>query len=159
MKSLFDWKGHALLALCARLYLAFVFLLACYHKILHPQAFAIDIATYQIVPLALVNLMAIVLPWVELASGLTLLGGWRTRAAALLTGGMMVMFIIALSIALHRGLDISCGCFASQGAVEDPISWRTIARDSSWLLLSLYVLVFDRAPIGIDGWLAGRRSP
>lgn len=158
MTGILEWKGHPFLGLVARIYLALVFLFACYHKILHPHAFAIDIATYQILPLGLVNLMAIILPWVELAAGLMLLVGWRTRTAALLISGMMVMFIVAISIALAKGLDMSCGCFASQGAAEDPISWKTIVRDGGWLFLGLYVLVFDRAPIGIDSWLARRRA-
>jgi putative oxidoreductase len=151
------WRGHTFLSLAARLYLGVVFLLACHHKIIHPQAFAVDIATYEILPLGLVNMMAIILPWIELAAGVMLIIGWRTRSAALLVTGMMMVFTIAISMALHKGLDMSCGCFASQGAVEDPISWRTIVRDSGWLLLGAYVLVFDRKPIGVDGWLARRR--
>jgi uncharacterized membrane protein YphA (DoxX/SURF4 family) len=150
MNRLLGWRGHAWLGLVARVYLAAVFLLACWHKILQPQSFAVDVATYQILPLALINLTAIVLPWVELASALLLLFGWRTRAAALLISAMMGMFLVAISIALARGQEMSCGCFASQGAAEDPISWRTVARDSGWLLLGLYVLCCDRAPLGID---------
>jgi uncharacterized membrane protein YphA (DoxX/SURF4 family) len=133
-------------------YLAVVFLLACWHKIADPAAFALDIATYQILPLGLVNLMAIVLPWVELAAGSMLLVGLRTRAAALLVAAMMLMFSVAIGLALDKGLDMACGCFASQGAAEDPISWRTLARDGVWLSLSLYVLLFDRAPLGLDRW-------
>lgn len=158
MTGFFKWKGHAFFSLAVRIYLGFVFLFACYHKVIHPEAFALDIATYQILPLGLVNLLAIILPWIELVAGLMLVIGWRTRSAALLVSGMMVVFTIAISIAVYKGLDMSCGCFASQGAAEDPISWRTIMRDSGWLLLGVYVLTFDREPIGIDGWLARRRA-
>jgi putative oxidoreductase len=151
-----EWKGHAILALVARAYLAVVFLMACYHKLLDPAAFALDIATYQIMPLAAVNLMAIVLPWVELVAGSMLLVGFRARAGALLVAAMMTVFTTAIGIALSRGLEMSCGCFASQGAAEDPISWLTILRDLGWLSLALYVLFVDREPIGIDRML-GRR--
>ena len=157
MRALLDWRGHAVFALAARLYLGVIFLLACWHKLLEPAAFALDIATYQILPLGLVNLLAIVLPWVELAAGLMLLFGFRTRAAALLMAGMMAMFTVAIAIAVAKGLDMSCGCFASQGASEDPISWRTILRDASWLLLAVYVFIFDRRPLGLDR-LLGRRK-
>jgi uncharacterized membrane protein YphA (DoxX/SURF4 family) len=78
-----------------------------------------------------------------------LLLGVRVRAGALLVAGMMVVFIVAISIALGRGQEMSCGCFASQGAAEDPISWKTVVRDLSWLLLALYVLVFDHRPLGL----------
>jgi uncharacterized membrane protein YphA (DoxX/SURF4 family) len=157
MRAFLDWRGHAVFALAARLYLGAIFLLACWHKILEPAAFALDIATYQILPLGLVNLLAIVLPWAELAAGLMLLFGFRTRAAALLMAGMMAMFTVAIATAVAKGLDMSCGCFASQGASEDPISWRTILRDASWLLLAVYVFIFDRRPLGLDR-LFGRRK-
>lgn len=158
MKRLLAWRGHSILGLPVRLYLGVIFLMACWHKIADPGAFAIDIATYQILPLGLVNVMAITLPWIELAAGLMLVLGLRGRTGALLVAGMMAVFTVAVSIAVARGLDMSCGCFASQGANEDPISWRTIVRDFTWLLLSLYVVVFDRRPIGVD-WLLTRRRP
>ena len=158
MSGKIGWGGHAYLGLAARVYLAIVFLVACWHKILDPAAFALDVATYQILPLEVVNLAAILLPWVELAAGLMLLVGFRTRAAALLVSGMLLTFTLALGLALLRGLDMSCGCFASQGIDQDPISWRTLARDGAWLALSLYVLVFDRAPLGVDGRLGRSAS-
>ena len=40
--------------------------------------FAVDIATYEILPLAIVNPMAIALPWIELVVGLMLLRTGRT---------------------------------------------------------------------------------
>ncbi len=157
MSRLLEWHGHRYLSLAARLYLGGLFVVACLHKIRNPHAFAIDIATYQVLPLNLVNLLAMVLPWVELVAGTMLALGFRTRAAALLVTGMMLLFLAAISTALVRGLELSCGCFASQGAAEDPISVRTILRDSAWLLLCIYVLVFDRRPVGIDGWWETRR--
>lgn len=158
MSRLTEWKGHAWIGLLVRLYLGGVFLLACFHKISQPGMFAVDVATYQFLPLALVNLFAIVLPWTELFAGLCLVTGLRARAAALLVGLMMASFIIALGWAMHLNLQMSCGCFASQGAAEDPISWRTVVRDSIWLLMAAYVLLLDRNPIGIDRLLARRRT-
>lgn len=157
MRRLIDWPGHAWLAVPARLYLGAVFILAALHKIADPGVFALDIATYQFLPLSLVNLMALILPWVEVMAGAMLIVGFRTRAAALLVVGMMAMFMIALGWALHRGLDMSCGCFASAAAEADPISAMTLLRDAGWLGLGLYVLLLDRRPLGLD-WLSRRRS-
>jgi len=97
---------------------------------------------------------AIVLPWIELASGVMIVIGWRTRAASLLIAGMMAVFLAAIIMALAKGLEMSCGCFASQAMVEDPISWKTVLRDLGWLAIPLYVLVFDRNPAGVDGLVA-----
>ena len=146
----------AWLAVPIRWYLGLLFVGACLHKIADPQSFAVDIATYDILPLPLVNLAAITLPWIELAAGAMLIAGWRVRTASLLIAGMMVVFLAALAVALARGLDMSCGCFASQGADEDPISRLTILRDLGWLGLALFVLVFDRGLVGIDRLLQRR---
>ncbi|MEW6338068.1 MAG: MauE/DoxX family redox-associated membrane protein [Acidobacteriota bacterium] len=141
------------LAVPARWYLGALFVGAAWHKIVAPGSFALDVATYDILPLALVNVAAITLPWIEIVAGALLLLGFRTRAASVLVGGMMVLFLAALVVALARGLDMSCGCFASQGAEENPISWLTAARDLAWLALNLLVLVADRGRVGLDGWL------
>ncbi|MFC1643012.1 MauE/DoxX family redox-associated membrane protein [Myxococcota bacterium] len=151
MKSWISWRGHRWLGFPARLYLGWVFLIACVHKILHPGSFAVDVATYQFLPLSTVNLFALTVPWMELGAGALLVLGIRVRAAALVVSGLMVSFMIALAWALHLGLDMSCGCFASQAAAEnDPISWHTLGRDAGWLLLGLYVLFFDHHPIGLE---------
>lgn len=158
MSRLLDWRGHAWIALVIRLYLGGVFLVACLHKIAQPSSFALDVATYQLLPLWAINLFALVLPWTELITGVMLIIGLRVRAAALLVALMMVSFILALGWALHLNLHMSCGCFASQGAADsDPISWHTLVRDGTWLVLSLYVLALDRHPIGLDR-LIRRRS-
>ncbi|RJO66234.1 MAG: DoxX family membrane protein [Myxococcales bacterium] len=159
MNALLNWKGHAYAALPMRLYLGGVFILACWHKILDPASFALDVATYQILPLSLINLMAIVLPWLELIAGLMLIAGSRARAAALLIAGMMAMFVAAISIALSKDLVMSCGCFASQGMEEDPISWLTVVRDLVWLLMALYVVAFDHRPLGLGRLLSRRKPP
>jgi len=145
-------------AVPARWYLGVLFVGACLHKIAEPASFALDIATYDILPLVAVNLVAIVLPWIELYAGAMLIAGWRVRASSLIVAAMMLVFLAALWIALARGLDMSCGCFASQGAEEDPISRVTVLRDIVWLGLALFVVVFDRGLVGLDRLLARRIS-
>ena len=157
MNRLLDWRGHAWLALFARLYVGVVFLMACYHKILDPGVFALDVATYQFLPLSTVNLFALTVPWIEFAVGALLVLGVRVQASALIVSGLMVSFIVALAWALHLNLDMSCGCFASQAAADDdPISWHTLLRDSVWLVQGLYITVFDRHPIGLERLLPKR---
>ena len=149
--SFMDHPVHSVIALIARGYLAYVFISACIHKLIDPTSFAIDIATYQMLPLIFINPLAIMLPYIELGTGIMLLTGTKARSAALMVCGMMIMFMIALSYALMHDLSISCGCFASNAAAgSDPISFLTMLRDSGWLLLARYVVIFDRKPLGID---------
>lgn len=149
--AILEWKGHTWISLLFRWILGVIFLAACFYKIKNPNLFALSVATYEILPLQLINLMAIILPWVELTAGLMLLTGFQVRSAALMVAGMMIMFLVALVIALSGGLDMSCGCFASTDT-SDSINSLTILRDSILLLLALYVIVLDRHPFGIESW-------
>ena len=161
MSGFMKWKGHSWISLPMRQYIGFVFVFACIHKIAHPAIFAMDVATYQILPLQLINLMAITLPWIELFAGIMIIIGWRTRAASLCIAGMMAMFLVAIIIALTKGLEMSCGCFASQAMEEDPISYMTVLRDLGWTIIPLYVLFFDKNPLGVDRlatYLAERKA-
>jgi uncharacterized membrane protein YphA (DoxX/SURF4 family) len=145
-------KGLALLGVPIRVYLGGVFVLASLYKIQEPYAFALNIATYRILPLHLVNLLAIVLPWLELIAGVFLIVGLWTRESALLILGMMAMFVTALAIALARGYEMSCGCFASRDAAEE-IGIGTLLRDVFWIALAAYALLLDDGRYGADGIL------
>ncbi|MCK5795849.1 MAG: DoxX family membrane protein [Deltaproteobacteria bacterium] len=158
MRAFLLWRGHAVVALPLRLYLGMIFIYASMHKIANPGVFALDIATYDLLPLTLVNPMAIIMPYLEFVVGMQFIVAWRTRAAGLLITGMMAIFVIAVSVALAKGLDTSCGCFASQAMEEDPINGLTILRDVAWLLMGTYVTLFDRRPLGLDGLLMRRRK-
>ena len=159
LNKILNHPAHSIIALLVRFYLAYVFISACLHKIAAPTSFAVDIATYQMLPLVFINPLAIVLPYVELGTGIMLITGTKARAAALMVCGMMIMFMIALSYALAHDLSISCGCFASNAAASsDPISGLTMLRDSAWLILAIYVVIFDRKPLGVDRWLKRRKT-
>src|SRR5262245_62033283 len=99
-----------------------VFLYACYDKILHPLEFAKIVYHYQVVgpsrtlPRLVPNLLAVTLPWVELLLGLCLVTGLWRREAGALSGVLLVVFIVAVSSALARGINLeSCGCFSVTG--------------------------------------------
>lgn len=138
------------LSLGLRIYLGLVFIYAAWGKIADPRQFALSVATYDILPLVLINLMAVVLPWIELLVGVSLILGWWTRASALCIAGMMIMFIVALSMALAKGLEMSCGCFASQEASEE-INALTLVRDFAWLAAATFILFVDDGRWGLDG--------
>ncbi len=150
------WAWDIVLA-AARAVLAIVFIWACVHKILNPGDFALQIATYQILPLSLVNLQAIVLPWVELATGILLIVGLWTRAAALVTCGMNLMFIVAIAMALAAELQLQCGCFSSAEA-GDGMSSSLIVRDAALLLAGALLVARRPDRFTLDSWIGRRRS-
>jgi uncharacterized membrane protein YphA (DoxX/SURF4 family) len=98
-----------------RLVLGFVFIYASIDKIAHPGAFAENIYNYRMLPHWAINFMALVMPWLELICGVLIVVGVFLRGSAFMIGVMLGVFIIAISAALVRGLDISCGCFSVEG--------------------------------------------
>ena len=123
----------------ARWIIGVVFVYASVHKILHPQAFAQAIYFYQILPAGLVNLAALVLPWVELFLGVFLIIGLWMPGAVVISTLLFMTFMAALSYNMARGLDISCGCFSTSPSAE-ATGIRSIARDGMSLAVSLYLL-------------------
>jgi uncharacterized membrane protein YphA (DoxX/SURF4 family) len=120
----------------ARLILGVVFIYASLEKIQNPAGFAQAIYNYRMVPEALINIMAIVLPWLELICGILIIVGVFVRGSALLIGAMLAVFIVALSSAILRGLDISCGCFTLEGGRG--IAGKTLVED---ILLMICVAI------------------
>ena len=92
--------AHPWVGLLLRIYVGGVFLYASMYKINYPGEFAETIASYQLVPYWAVNLVALVMPWAELVSGVLLVLGVRTRSAAAVIGGMLTLFSLAILITL-----------------------------------------------------------
>jgi uncharacterized membrane protein YphA (DoxX/SURF4 family) len=109
-----------ILALLLRLGLGAVFVAASVPKILDPAGFSRNVFHYDILPVGLVNVVAILLPWVELCVGVCLIVGFRVRGAALVAIGSLVIFTAAMASALARGLNIDCGCFKTSGTPLGP---------------------------------------
>jgi putative oxidoreductase len=134
---------HPYLALAFRIYIGVIFIYASMYKIIYTAEFAETIVSYQIIPYWVVNSMAIVLPWIELVSGIMLIAGIRTKSAALTIAGLLFLFSSAILINLIKGSAISCGCF--HYSLNEVMSWWTLLRDLIWLGMTLQVLYFDRA--------------
>lgn len=88
-----------------------LFIWASFNKLLDPQGFAEIIDNYKLLPPQLVNLPAIVFPWIELVCGVLLIIGFFHRGSVLIINCLLIFFMAALGHALYHGLDIRCGCF------------------------------------------------
>jgi uncharacterized membrane protein YphA (DoxX/SURF4 family) len=128
-----------MLVLICRIFLGFLFIYASLEKILQPEEFAKQVGYYKALPIGLENLLAIVLPWTELIVGICLLAGLFVDGAALLSIIMMLVFILAISQAMLRGIDITCGCF-KVSADSEKLGLHTIIRDIIFLIMSFVVL-------------------
>ncbi len=127
-------------------YLSFVFRLiiggyfayASLYKITDPFEFARSVYNYHFLPGSVINLFAIIVPWLELIFGMALILGIFVESAAFVIGVLLVMFIIALTSAAIRGLDIACGCFSSMHSTGENL-WKRIIEDLIFLILIVQV--------------------
>ena len=136
--------------LAARLVIGSLFVYASIYKIFDPAEFSVAIRNYMILPPQWSNLAALTLPWIELAAGSLLILGIQTRPAALLTTGMMAVFLAAVIYAYTTGLDIDCGCFSSAVDSEGRIGLFHVFRESGLFLASLAIVLFDRGAFSLE---------
>ena len=145
---------HPWLTIRVQLALGTLFVIAALPKIADPPSFAHMIYNYRLVPANLINLMALIMPWVELLAGLALILGVWKRAALMLIGAMLVVFIVAIGINLGRGNAIDCGCFnvadAGKSYEQRIFDMKVdVFRDLGMLLMVAQVWVATRRDDGM----------
>lgn len=136
MKKIFS---NPYLLFVSRLVIGFVFIYAGVEKISDPAGFSQSIANYKLLPIWMINFLAIILPWIELISGILLVFGISVRENSAIISALLSIFIIAVAISLFRGLSIDCGCFGK----GSEIGWYKIGENLLMLVFSLALIAFD----------------
>jgi len=127
--------------LLLRWVLGMIFIYASYHKIADPAAFAKIIYGYGLFPEVSINLTAIIIPFLELVVGLTLISGTYVRSATLILEGMLLAFIFVISVNLIRGHEFDCGCFSFGEAGHTTPAMQLLIRDILYFVLGLKPLL------------------
>jgi uncharacterized membrane protein YphA (DoxX/SURF4 family) len=144
--------------LFSRLVLALLFILSGSEKLMAPpEEFMQVIKGYQILAPPFLRPAALLLPWLELLSGVFLLVGLFYQISVRAVGALLILFTAAIGSALLRGISMEdCGCLKSLGFRESvPVA---LARNLILLLFWLNLL-FDRKPKWtVDHWLQGREE-
>ena len=141
MTSLWKQRWMNMALITVRIVLGCVFIYASWHKIARPAEFAQSIANYQLLPKALINPAALLLPWVELVCGVGLVLGILRRGSSLVISSLLLVFITALVLSLVRGLDIHCGCFSSSARAGSNL-YLNILLDSILLVMAVATFIF-----------------
>jgi uncharacterized membrane protein YphA (DoxX/SURF4 family) len=126
------YLSHPWLTVRVQIALGAIFIAAALPKVTDPPSFAHMIYNYRILPAPLINITALVMPWVEIFAGLALIVGVWKAAARNLIAAMLVIFIIAISINLLRNNAIDCGCFDVSAAGK---SWEERITDMKFVIL------------------------
>jgi hypothetical protein len=143
-------RGRAtrFMMLSCRILLGGAFIAAAVTKIAAPLEFARAVYQYHLLPDWAINIVAVVLPWVELVAALAVLTMRSMRdAAAAILGVLLVTFAAAIGLNIYRGIEAPCGCFAALG--NTPAGWWHLGGDLLlWLAASGIVLESLRNPLG-----------
>lgn len=122
-----------------RIILGFLFIYAGAEKISDPAGFSTSISNYRLLPLFMVNFFAITMPWVELVAGILLILGISVKENAFIINAMLMIFIIAISVSLARGLSIDCGCFGK----GTQIGIQKLIENSLMFIAGVLLIFYD----------------
>ena len=133
------------LPLIFRIILGVVFIYASYNKILDPASFSDNIHNFHITDNLIwtENMAALIIPWLELIVGVFLIFGVFLEGATSITIGLYIFFIIILSQAVYRGIDVHCGCFKTEAdAGVTDLRFELIKRIiEDFVLLGMAVII------------------
>lgn len=135
-RTITDW-----IIFIIRLAIGLFFVWASITKIIDPETFAKAIHNYRILPPFYINIMAIILPWLEFIAGMALIIGFKYKGANILILGMLIVFIIALASAYGRGLNINCGCFSTSSTANSNLLVRLL--EDVLMVAGCFIIMFD----------------
>jgi uncharacterized membrane protein YphA (DoxX/SURF4 family) len=128
------------LLIAGRLIIAVIFLYAGYEKVREPWLqFAISIDSFKAVPESWLEPVARILPWCEIALGISLLTGILSRYFALIATLVLTFFLSIGIRAYAKGLQVDCGCFGAGNSGAIDAKW--FAEHVAMVALALAVTV------------------
>jgi len=128
----------------SRLILGMIFIYASWDKIINPVQFADILYNYKILPLSVINLISVFLPWLELITGLFLIFGIFIRTSAKILTTLLIIFIITITINIIRGLDFDCGCFSTIKTDSGSNPYLLLIRDILLLIPGFAIISNDK---------------
>ena len=135
--------NNSWIELAARWILGLTFIYASFDKILSPADFAEIVYGYDLFPHVFINLIAIIIPFLELVAGLALIIGFYPRSSAIIINMMLLAFVAALTINIFRGHEFDCGCFAAGQSGYTGSSEVTVLRDIFYFLCGMLIILFE----------------
>jgi putative oxidoreductase len=127
-----------------RFILGGLFIYAGIHKVADPHGFAKIVYNYQLLPDILVTTLAVVMPWVEIIAGFFLVAGIFERTSAVVLTSLLLIFSIAITINLIRGLNFDCGCFSTVVTESGSDTVGLLIRDVLMLIPGFLIILFHQ---------------
>jgi len=141
------YLNNPILLLIFRLVVGFIFLSFGASKIGIADQFAADIAKYALMPEFSLNIIAMVLPWLEIVVGILLILGVRLRASAIFSILLLLTFIAFVGFAMMMGFDINCGCSSTN---PQKVGIPKLLENSGLMILSGVIFLFPNQKFTLE---------
>jgi putative oxidoreductase len=126
-----------------RLWLGGLFVYTGIQKIFHIVKFKDIIANYEVLPYWMINITAIILPWLEFWAGIFIIAGIFVRACTIIQIILLLIFAATISFNIARGLDFSCGCF-SEANTATGMNYQHIIFNISLVVMASLLYFLER---------------
>lgn len=130
----------------ARIALGSIFLITGVSKLSSPTSVVDGIMNYRLLSRRQAQLVAPLLPVVELLLATLLIAGVGLTIAASVASLLLATFTAAIVINLRRGRQFSCNCFGSSHATIGP---AMVLRNGALISLSLFIAAQARSLLSI----------
>src|SRR5699024_9064732 len=127
------FDNNDIVILVIRLCLTVFLLPSAIGKMMNMRAFVQGVAAYDILRGMFARLFGYILPWIELCLAGLLLAGIALPQAGLASGGLILIFIGAITLNIRQHRAIACNCYGIAGSKL--ISWGSVVRNILLLLL------------------------
>lgn len=150
-------KSYKVLFL-GRIFLGLVFAYSGFTKLMDPvENFQGAMATYEIIPYALIPLLARLIPWIEFLAGAFLILGYLPRVSALVLAFMSACFVILIlaTRVVTGALPSDCGCFG-EGSLIHLNPYQVLAMDICNTFIGIRLALLKVHPFGLAAFLKAK---
>lgn len=147
--------GNPYFIFVLRLLLGAIFIVAAVGKLPQGAEFVDEVTGRGLLPNSWARAYGSILPWLELAVGIALVVGFRSRYASGVSLLMIIGFLVANGTALYRSEpNPDCACF---GDILVMGTGDALVIDIVIMAMSLLILFHRRQFLSVDGLLRGKR--
>lgn len=141
MDRIIQIMSNRWVALALRILLGGIFVVSAIGKLRHPALFVDTVVDYGMLPEALARFYGTVLPWAEVAIGLSLILGLLSVMSAVMSMALTLSFATAAIYSFSHTAPTMCGCFGDLVTLNHS---QSLAMDVAMLLMAAVIVIARR---------------
>ena len=157
----------SMLITCLRILIGAILFFAGVAKISNFGAFVINVDSYQMLPTGFVKPISYLLVSAEITLGITLIIGYFSRGACILSALLFLIFALVLANAVWRKIPITdCGCDNFLFSLLDmlglqistTVNWKTVFMDIVLAAVSFGIAISSHQGYGLESLMTKMRE-